>query len=1200
MWDAPCETWLTGEQAEFRITTDDASVDGSEQAVAPSGLRATVADGAVNLGWDASPVVAPLRADAAVVYAVWRERVDEADSGGVGDEPVHNSIAGTGLADSDVVAGGTYRYAVSVANEGYDNSSLPGESVTVEVPELLGDADPGVARFTVGDADPVDLEPDARRRDVAVDSGGGHTTVSVEANAFDARLSARSFRADQRTVRDHDLGAPVQLSGVGDTLLIVYARSGDGTQEQAYTLRLRPPNTANVPNVPKGGLGSVPQAGSVPQDGIVPKPGAGSVPPVGVGSVSGWLRGPRSGLGVRAVSDPSLSALTLSSGTLAPAFASGTHEYGAAVAHDVDEVTVTPTAAAGTTAVVAAPDADPATTGHQIALNASTADSSAQTAVVIVVWNSAGRLDSYTLTITRAATSTGDTTLSALTVSGLTLVPAFDPAPTEYTATAAADTATVTVTPTAATSTATAAVKPDDAVSGTTGHQVNLTADADTVITVTVTAQDSTTRDYTVTVTRPPAVLSSDATLASLDITGADLAPDFGTASFPEITLELPEGCTLHDLGRRQRDAIAFVGRGHLHLAEPRQPCEGRPVLPPLHQRKQPGEAAGPEPFAAISRSPHRRRQDSRPRPDLHGAELPHHQSGRGQLPRQQLPLLLLSRAFVTLRRGSYVVEVAALFDLEDSPSREHSLIYEGVGIIRPLELQSGDADITELVAAPNIYTADVRFDTDSVTVAAVANHADARVVVSPDDAAPETDGHQVALIAPADGESSARTVVSVAVTAQDGTRDTYAVVITRPAAVPAAQITMELPEGCVLHDLGPGSVTEWRRWDDDCDSLHNTDPQRAAQYYRLYIGRDSNVRLIVKGDSSSDLVIRSADGTIVAKDLKDPSHHFHHGELFVTLPRGVYVVEVAAHWYHFGRPGPPPELPRGGDHRFLRGLLARRSGHQRHRLDQLRPGNALHVRQERRGRRERGDGDVRPCLRGLRRGHQPARRRPHCRRAPGDARSRRQHRHLGDGVQPHFPDFDDYVHGDAERARGHDSSAVERRDAFRAEPVRHRHRHVRVRRLPVLLHAGLLPEPQRAHHHRVPHHHPQRGDLDGQPPRRRHRRRRASSQSERRRHHQGHRHLPGRRRAPHLHRVPGTACLPGRLVQQRVHTMQIQLRPSSSRSMGERRPSHGRARPPQLVRCLRQANGAGRGDFHYLEPAACHKTRNAVRTGLG
>ena len=610
--------------------------------------------------------------------------------------------------------------------------------------------------------------------------------------------------------------------------------------------------------------------------------------------------GPRSGLGARAVSDPSLSALTLSPGTLAPAFASGTPEYTAQVTSATSQVTVTPTAAAGTTAVVAAPDADPGTVGHQVDLNASTADSSAQTAVVIVVWNSAGRLDSYTLTVTRAATSTGDTTLSALAVSGLTLLPAFDPAATEYTATAAADTATVTVTATAATATATVDIDPDDAVSGTTGHQVNLTADADTVITVTVTAQDSTTRDYTVTVTRPPTVLSSDATLASLDITGADLAPDFGESAFPEITLELPAGCTLTDLGAGNETPSQSWDNActSLSLANPARAAQyyrlyiGSDSLVRLQVRSPSLQ------YLAVRTAGGRILAQDRiyMGQSYHTINTANYQ---GSNPHYHYS----SRAFVTLRRGTYVVEVAALFDLADSPSREHSLIYEGVGIIRPLELQSGDAEITELVAAPNIYTADVRFDTDSVTVAAVANHAGARVVVSPDDAAPDADGHQVALIAPADGESSARTVVSAAVTAQDGTRDTYAVIITRPAAVPAAQITMELPEGCVLHDLGPGSVTEWRRWDDDCDSLQNTDPQRAAEYYRLYIGRDSNIRLIVKGDSSSDLVIRSADGTIVAKDLKDTPYR-HDGELFVTLSRGVYVVEAAAHGYHFGRRG--------------------------------------------------------------------------------------------------------------------------------------------------------------------------------------------------------------------------------------------------------------------------------------------------------
>ena len=45
MWDSPCETWLAGAQAEFRIIAAAAAEAGLERAVAPSGLRASVAGG---------------------------------------------------------------------------------------------------------------------------------------------------------------------------------------------------------------------------------------------------------------------------------------------------------------------------------------------------------------------------------------------------------------------------------------------------------------------------------------------------------------------------------------------------------------------------------------------------------------------------------------------------------------------------------------------------------------------------------------------------------------------------------------------------------------------------------------------------------------------------------------------------------------------------------------------------------------------------------------------------------------------------------------------------------------------------------------------------------------------------------------------------------------------------------------------------
>ncbi len=509
MWDSPGVVWQPGDKAQFRIIAkdldgDDSSSGSEERAAAPTGLRATVAGGAVRLSWDPAPVTAPLRSDAPVVYAVWRERLDEPDSD-VGGEPAYDGIADAGFADSDVTAAGTYRYSVSVANTGHANRSPAGEPVTVEIPELLGDAAPGVARFTIGDADAVDIEAAGRRHDVAVDGAGGQTMVSFEANAFDARLAAQTIRGDQFTVRDQDLAGPVSLSERGDTLVIVRARSPDGTQQQAYTIRLQPPPTTN--------------SDSGAQNGAKSENGSRSAPAGSKDAAAAEVRAAGSDTAA-----PSLSALALSAGTLDPAFAAATLDYAAAVAHDVDEVTVTPTAAPGTTALVAAPDNDTDTAGHQVALNAPTQDKPAQTAVVIAVSNSAGRLDSYTVTVTRAAASTSDdetrseplsndASLAGLTLSDAELSPDFDTATTTtYSTTVPASTGWVTVTAEPGFDGAAADISPPDANPLQAGHQVDLAASPNgtdngtTDITVTVTAEDTTTAAaYNVTVTRPPA-----------------------------------------------------------------------------------------------------------------------------------------------------------------------------------------------------------------------------------------------------------------------------------------------------------------------------------------------------------------------------------------------------------------------------------------------------------------------------------------------------------------------------------------------------------------------------------------------------------------------------------------------------------------------------------------------------------------------
>ena len=107
----------------------------------------------------------------------------------------------------------------------------------------------------------------------------------------------------------------------------------------------------------------------------------------------------------------------------------------------------------------------------------------------------------------------GDATLSALSVlDGATeLVSGFAADTTTYTASVANSVTTVTVSATENDSGAEAVITPEDSDTNTMGHQVSLDV-GETTITVTVTAEDDSTEDYTVTVTRADTDLAADTT----------------------------------------------------------------------------------------------------------------------------------------------------------------------------------------------------------------------------------------------------------------------------------------------------------------------------------------------------------------------------------------------------------------------------------------------------------------------------------------------------------------------------------------------------------------------------------------------------------------------------------------------------------------------------------------------------------------
>ena len=217
--------------------------------------------------------------------------------------------------------------------------------------------------------------------------------------------------------------------------------------------------------------------------------------------------------------DAMLSNLILS-GIDFGTFASGTESYTASVANSVAQTTVIPTVNdSGATYVIklgGVIDAD-GTVSLAVSSNIITVEVTAEDGTTT---------RTYTVTVTRAAPSTPeqlsrDAALSSLTLSGIDFG-TFDSTTVSYSAQVANSISQTTVTPTTNDSDASYVIKlggMEDA-DGT----VTLTVGSN-VITVEVTAEDeSTTRTYSVTVTRadPP---STDATLSALTLSGVN----FGT-----------------------------------------------------------------------------------------------------------------------------------------------------------------------------------------------------------------------------------------------------------------------------------------------------------------------------------------------------------------------------------------------------------------------------------------------------------------------------------------------------------------------------------------------------------------------------------------------------------------------------------------------------------------------------------------------
>ena len=250
--------------------------------------------------------------------------------------------------------------------------------------------------------------------------------------------------------------------------------------------------------------------------------------------------------------DATLSALKLSNASnnspirLSPSFVSIATSYTALVPNGVERITIAPTRTNNSASVeylnssdTPIPDADTAKDGHQVPL-----DVVGENTIKVKVTAADTTPRTYTVVVTRAVPDSTDATLRSLVLSSngsrIALTPSFASSTMSYTASVDNGVDEITITPTVNESNATVEYQNSsdtditDADTAKSGHQVPLDVGENT-IKVKVKAEDrSTTRTYTVVVTRAVPD-STDATLRSLELSSngsrITLTPSFASST---------------------------------------------------------------------------------------------------------------------------------------------------------------------------------------------------------------------------------------------------------------------------------------------------------------------------------------------------------------------------------------------------------------------------------------------------------------------------------------------------------------------------------------------------------------------------------------------------------------------------------------------------------------------------------------------
>ncbi|WP_010408787.1 cadherin-like beta sandwich domain-containing protein, partial [Citromicrobium sp. JLT1363] len=379
------------------------------------------------------------------------------------------TITGTGfLTTQSVTFGGTDATAFTVVSDTAIQATTPEHpagavDVVVTSPGGSATATNGY-RFLSGDSTLASLVPsdgtlspafDAAEQDYSVRVAHSVDTITLTPTASDA---GATITVDGNAVASGSASAPIALP-VGVTRIVVQVNAADGTNRQ-YSV-------------------AVTRAAS---------------------------------------NDATLSALTVSEGSLTPSFDTGELNYSVAVAHSVTSIVLTPTASdAGATIRVAGSMTASGSASTPVALGAGT------TSIAVIVTAADGTTQQYTVAVTRAPSR--DATLASLVPSDGGLTPAFDPAELSYAVSVGNDVDEITLTPRVADAGATVTVAGNAVSSGSASAPVSLPVGTTSIAVVVTAADGTTTQQYDVAVTRVP---SNDAKLAALTLSEGTLQPAFG------------------------------------------------------------------------------------------------------------------------------------------------------------------------------------------------------------------------------------------------------------------------------------------------------------------------------------------------------------------------------------------------------------------------------------------------------------------------------------------------------------------------------------------------------------------------------------------------------------------------------------------------------------------------------------------------